>query len=326
MAVNFNQPVESQTVAARNTSDRDNQISMAKLLEGEGITGPVTGIKRLNSGLFEEWNGSGWVEKSLNYAKTASPTFTGTPAAPTAAVDTNTTQLATTAFVVAQSGAANPLMNGSVAVGTSLRYSRQDHVHASDTSRAPTASPTFTGTPLAPTAAVDTNTTQIATTAFVIGQAYAKLASPTFTGTPLAPTAAVDTNTTQIATTAFVIGQAYAKLASPALTGTPTHGGIEIGYRRLPAASVTTGAFVAADSGKCVKATGGVTVPNSTMAADDVVTIYNNTASSITITASITTLRFGAAGSGNRTLAARGLCTLYFIGATEAVIQGSGLT
>lgn len=66
------------------------------------------------------------------------------------------------------------------------------------------ASPTFTGTPLSTTAAVDTNTTQIATTAFVIGQAYAKLASPTFTGTPSAPTAAAGTNTTQIATTAFV--------------------------------------------------------------------------------------------------------------------------
>ncbi len=34
--------------------------------------------------------------------------------------------------------------------------------------------------------------------------AYAKLASPSFTGTPSAPTAAVGTNTTQIATTAFV--------------------------------------------------------------------------------------------------------------------------
>lgn len=33
---------------------------------------------------------------------------------------------------------------------------------------------------------------------------YAKLASPTFTGTPRAPTASKTTNTTQIATTAFV--------------------------------------------------------------------------------------------------------------------------
>ena len=37
-------------------------------------------------------------------ANVASPTFTGTPAAPTAAVSTNTTQVATTAFVVAEIG------------------------------------------------------------------------------------------------------------------------------------------------------------------------------------------------------------------------------
>lgn len=37
-------------------------------------------------------------------ANLASPTFTGTPAAPTAAPATNTTQIATTAFVLANSG------------------------------------------------------------------------------------------------------------------------------------------------------------------------------------------------------------------------------
>lgn len=100
-------------------------------------------------------------------APLASPTFTGTPAAPTAAADTNTTQVATTGFVVGQAGSATPLVNGTAAVGTSLRYARQDHVHGTDTSRAPLASPTFTGTPAAPTAAVGTDTTQIATTAFV---------------------------------------------------------------------------------------------------------------------------------------------------------------
>jgi len=35
--------------------------------------------------------------------------------------------------------------------------------------------------------------------------AKANLASPTFTGTPAAPTAAVSTSTTQVATTAFVM-------------------------------------------------------------------------------------------------------------------------
>ena len=76
--------------------------------------------------------------------------------------------------------------------------------------KAPLASPTFTGTPKAPTASTGTNTTQVATTAFVKAQitsdinTKANLATPTFTGTPKAPTAAAGTNTTQIATTAFV--------------------------------------------------------------------------------------------------------------------------
>lgn len=61
-------------------------------------------------------------------------------------------------------------------------------------------SPAFTGIPTAPTAAVGTNTTQIATTAFV----QAEKVSPSFSGTPVAPTAPEGTNTTQIATTAFV--------------------------------------------------------------------------------------------------------------------------
>lgn len=53
---------------------------------------------------------------------------------------------------------------------------------------------------------------------------YALLAGPTFTGVPAAPTAAAGTNTTQIATTAFVIGQGYATSASLAGTYAPIGG------------------------------------------------------------------------------------------------------
>jgi hypothetical protein len=62
-------------------------------------------------------------------AALASPTLTGTPAAPTAAVDTNTTQIATTAFVVAQAGTATPIIEGTGAAGTATRFAREDHVH-----------------------------------------------------------------------------------------------------------------------------------------------------------------------------------------------------
>lgn len=176
-------------------------------------------------------------------APLASPTFSGVPAVPTAAVDTNTTQIADTAFVLAQAAAATPLMDAAAAVGTSTRYARGDHVHPSDTSRAPLASPAFSGTPTMPTAAVDTNTTQGASTAFVLAQAAsanpivdgtvavgtstrfaradhvhptdtsrAPLASPGLTGSPTAPTATAGDNTTKLATTAFVAAAVAALL------------------------------------------------------------------------------------------------------------------
>lgn len=64
-------------------------------------------------------------------------------------------------------GSADPLMDGTTSVGTSAKYAREDHRHPTDTTRAPLASPALTGTPTAPTAGASTNTTQIATTAFV---------------------------------------------------------------------------------------------------------------------------------------------------------------
>lgn len=105
-------------------------------------------------------------------APLASPGLTGTPTTPTAAADTNTTQIASTAFVIGQAASVAPVMNGVAAVGTSKKYAREDHVHATDTSRAPLASPTFTGTPAAPTPATADNSTKIATTAFVKAQGY----------------------------------------------------------------------------------------------------------------------------------------------------------
>lgn len=49
--------------------------------------------------------------------------------------------------------------------------------------------------------AIEAIEAQIGTTASPV---LARLASPTFTGTPAAPTASAGTNTTQVATTAFV--------------------------------------------------------------------------------------------------------------------------
>lgn len=87
------------------------------------------------------------IQDQLNdKAPLASPSFTGSPVAPTATADQNDTQIATTAFVVGQAASATPEADGTAAAGTSLKYARADHVHPTDTTLAPKASPTFTGT------------------------------------------------------------------------------------------------------------------------------------------------------------------------------------
>jgi hypothetical protein len=79
-------------------------------------------------------------------APKASPAFTGEPTAPTATADQNDTAIATTAFVIGQAASADPVADGTAAPGTSVKYAREDHVHPTDTTLAPKASPTFTGT------------------------------------------------------------------------------------------------------------------------------------------------------------------------------------
>ena len=107
-------------------------------------------------------------------APLASPALTGNPTAPTPTAGDSDTSVATTAFVAnAVTTAAvppatvAPLMNGAAAVGVTTKYAREDHSHPTDTSRAPLASPLFTGDPRAPTPTVGDNDTSIATTAFV---------------------------------------------------------------------------------------------------------------------------------------------------------------
>ena len=89
--------------------------------------------------------------------------------------------------------------------------------------------------------------------------------------------------------------------------------------------------LVAGDAGKTISiTTGGVTCPASILAAGNIVTIYNNSASSQTITqgTSLTLQWAGQSSSttGNRTLGLYGIATLVYISATVAVITGSGLT
>jgi len=89
----------------------------------------------------------------------------------------------------------------------------------------------------------------------------------------------------------------------------------------------STYTLVAGDAGKHILASGTVTIPNSIFSAGDAVTIVNNTAGDLTLTASVGTLYNTAdASTGDRTLATRGMATILFSSATAAYISGAGLS
>jgi hypothetical protein len=106
--------------------------------------------------------------------------------------------------------------------------------------------------------------------------------------------------------------------------------GFEVGYRGIPYRA-TSGADTAVNSdrgrGVLLNAAGNFTIPASVFVAGDVIPLYNNVGSSQTIVQGVgLTMRFGAAGSGNRTLANNGMCSVFFITPTVCSISGSGLT
>ena len=248
------------------------------------------------SGDILKWNGSAWVNDSALLAAKAplaSPTFTGVPAAPTAAQATNTTQIATTAFV---RGEVTALVNGATAtldtlgeIATALGNDANlsTTLTTSIGLKAPLASPTFTGTVSGITktmvglGSVD-NTADTAKPVSTAQQTAldlkANLASPTFTGTPTLPTGTIATtqtaanNSTAVATTAYVdaADALKANLASPTFTGTPTLPTGTIATTQTAANNTTAVATTAyVDTADALKAniasptfTGTVTIPS----------------------------------------------------------------
>jgi len=86
--------------------------------------------------------------------------------------------------------------------------------------------------------------------------------------------------------------------------------------------------LVAADAGKHISiTTGGVTIPASTFAAGDAITIINDSGSDQTITCSAVTtyLASDTSSKSSLTLKARGVATFLFVSATTVYGAGAGL-
>lgn len=100
--------------------------------------------------------------------------------------------------------------------------------------------------------------------------------------------------------------------------------------RSIPA-NAQSGAYVAvaADAGKVIYiSTGGVTVNTSVFSAGDAITIINNSGSNQTITqgTSMTIYNTSDGTSGNKTLGARGMATIWFAANDIGYISGGGLS
>lgn len=107
-------------------------------------TGTTVPNTYLSIGNFNAYSGA--TNTKINTkASLSGATFTGVIYAPTAILNSNTTQVATTAFVVGQAATAQPLMNGTSAIGSSLQYARQDHVHPKDTGKYDVSGGTISG-------------------------------------------------------------------------------------------------------------------------------------------------------------------------------------
>ena len=244
------------------TSAIQDQINAKAPSESPTFTGTVSGVTKSHVGLGNVDNTSDSSKPVSTATQTAldlkanlaSPALTGTPTAPTATAGTNTTQVATTAFV---GSAVAALVDGAPALLDTLNelaFAINDDANFATTLttsvglKAPIDSPTFTGTVTLPANtitqsmmsddSVGTNEigglavtnakiadltitdAKISASAAIAQSkvadlttdlaAKAPLASPALTGTPTAPTAAANTNTTQVATTAFAKAEADA--------------------------------------------------------------------------------------------------------------------
>jgi hypothetical protein len=141
-------------------------------------------------------------------APLASPPFTGSPTAPTPSTSDNSTKLATTAFVVAQGYATVTYTTTAIAAAVSGLASTAYVNSQISAAIAPLATTAYVNSAVAP---------------------LAPLASPPLTGTPTAPTAAPGTNTTQLATTAFVEAALPKSAAGVVSLGTVASGGTGAG-------------------------------------------------------------------------------------------------
>ena len=101
-----------------------------------------------------------------------------------------------------------------------------------------------------------------------------------------------------------------------------------VGFRNIPAVGTKTSSYTltTSDVGKYVQigSGGSIIIPDAVFSEGDVVSLFNNTSGSITITCSITTAYIAGVDSdkATMTLVTRGVATILFISSTVCVVSG----
>lgn len=255
------------------------------------VQGGPTGVS--NAPLKNLANRTAWLKSQIDgikggtiglalYARLASPTFTGSPAAPTAALGDNTTKLATTDFVQNTLGG---VLSKSIAGGVNVTLTAVEagngilvftgELTASISVIVPTA-PTRPWVVFNNTTGAFTLTVKTASGTGVavpqgkreivycdgtnVAPAFSDFVDVALEGVPTAPTAATGTSTTQVATTAFV----NAEIANDAAP--KSHVG-ETGAAHGVATSSVNGFMSSADKTKLNAVASGAAAVGSTAGA-----------------------------------------------------------
>jgi hypothetical protein len=149
------------------------------------------------------------------------------------------------------------------------------------------------------------------------------------TGT-LSTLAGTETLTNKTLTSPTLTTPALGTPASGVLSACTVDGTNKVGYLNIPqsgSSKTTSYTLAVTDVGEYILlgASGAIVIPDATFAAGDAVTIFNNTASTATITCSITTAYIAGTftDKATMTLAAAGVATVLFITSTLCVVSGN---
>ena len=156
---------------------------------------------------------------------------------------------------------------------------------------------------------------------------YGSTTTQSLTVSNLIATATVSTNTF-LATTATATTLTGTTISCTTLTGATNND--SKGELRLVPLNTATSAYTltATDHGKCISTSSNVIVPPSIFTAGQNAIIFNSGTTDITITqsTSVTMYQVGTSNTGNRTLAQKGLATVYCVTTNTFVITGGGLS